>query len=148
MTASIRRKVVLSAPREVVWQQIATAAGLTEWMYPNDFVAKVGHHFEFRIPANPSVGFEGLVVSCEVLECSPPEILTFSWSAGGPVDNTKVIFRLESIPEGTCLHFEHSGFDLEHPFGKSALGGAKLGWEDLFKRLGTAVMTRHRGTYP
>ena len=36
--------------------------------------------------------------------------LVFSWSAGGPVVDTRVSFRLEPDGEGTRFLFEHSGF--------------------------------------
>jgi uncharacterized protein YndB with AHSA1/START domain len=135
VSESIQRKIVLPYSPEEVWQEIATDTGLAEWMYPNDFVAKVGHPFTFHVPPNPSIGFEGIEVRCEVLECIPPKLLVFSWSAGAPVENTRVSFRLEPIAEGTCLHLEHSGFDLDHPYGRSAMAGAKYGWDSMLERL-------------
>lgn len=142
MTERICRQLILPYPREEVWQEIATASGLAEWMYPNDFVAEVGHRFKFHVPANPSVNFDGLVVMCEVLECEPPHRLVFSWSAHAPVENTKVSFRLDAVAEGTCLQFEHSGFALDHPFGKKAFGGAKIGWEKMLNQLQTAIAVK------
>ena len=59
-------------PREQVWQAIATSTSLADWMYPNDFEPRVGHTFTFQVPGNPKVGFDGLTVYCEVLECDPP----------------------------------------------------------------------------
>jgi uncharacterized protein YndB with AHSA1/START domain len=135
MTDRVCRTIDLPYCPDVVWQEIATDSGLAQWMYPNDFIAKVGHRFTFDIPPNPSVGFEGLTVRCEVIECVPPSELVFTWSAGAPVENTKVSFRLEATEIGTRLHFEHSGFDLSHPFGKQAFGGAKFGWDRMIKRL-------------
>ncbi len=92
MTESIRRQVILKYPCETVWQEIATSAGLAAWMYPNDFVARIGHRFKFEVPANPSADFKGLTVECEVLECQPPQLLVFSWSVGGILENTQVRF--------------------------------------------------------
>src|SRR5436190_362828 len=83
----------------------------------------------FRVPGNPKLNFDGLTVRCEVLECDPPSRLAFSWSAGGPVENTRVTFRLEpdtAAGGGTRLLFEHAGFDLADPFGQQAFKGAEF----------------------
>ena len=135
MTHTIRKEMLMPQPREQVWRAIANRIALAEWMYPNDFEPRVGHHFTFRVPANPKVNFDGLVVRCEVLECEPPSRLGFSWSAGGPVDNTRVSYRLEPDGDGTRLVFEHSGFDVAQPWGEQALRGAEFGWGKMFKQL-------------
>lgn len=138
MAETIRREVVFPQPLEKVWRAIASSAALAEWMFPNDFEPRVGHHFTFRVPPNPKVNFDGLVVSCEVLECEPPDRLAFSWSAGG-LDNTRVSFRLEPDGNGTRLLFEHSGFDLSLPFGDQAFKGAEFGWAKMLKQLSAVV---------
>ena len=139
MTRTIRREILIPQPREQVWRAITDSATLAEWMFPNDFEPRVGHHFTFRVPANPKVGFDGIIVHCEVLECEPPSRLVFSWSAGGPVVDTRVSFRLEPEGEGTRLFFEHSGFDLAHPFGKQARKGAEFGWAKMLGQLATVA---------
>ena len=107
-------------------------------MFPNDFVPRVGHHFTFQVPPNPKVGFDGMVVRCEVLECQPPSRLAFSWSAGG-LEGTRVSFRLEPEGEGTRILFEHSGFDVSQPWGDQALRGAEFGWAKMLKKLPAVV---------
>jgi uncharacterized protein YndB with AHSA1/START domain len=139
MSKTIQREILIPQPREHVWQAITDSATLAEWMFPNDFEPRVGHHFTFRVPPNPKMNFDGLVVRCEVLECQPPNRLIFSWSAGAPVENTQVSFQLEPDGEGTRLHFEHSGFDVAHPFGEQAFKGAEFGWAKMFKQLADAV---------
>jgi uncharacterized protein YndB with AHSA1/START domain len=144
MTNTIQREILIPQPREQVWQAITDSARLAEWMFPNDFEPRVGHLFTFRVPGNPKMNFEGLVVRCEVLECEPPignagGRLVFSWSAGGPVENTRVSFRLESDGDGTRLHFEHSGFDVTQPWGEQAFKGAEFGWAKMLKQLATVV---------
>src|SRR5262249_46148273 len=128
MTKTIQREVLLPQAREEVWRAITDSTTLAEWMFPNDFEPCVGHRFTFQVPANPKMNFEGLTVRCEVIECEPPSRLVFSWSAGGPVENTQVSFRLEPDGAGTRLFFEHSGFDVSHPFGEQAVKGAEFGW--------------------
>ena len=139
MTNTIRREIPIPQPREQVWQAISDSAALAEWMFPNDFEPRVGHQFTFRVPANPKANFEGLIVRCEVLECDPPDRLVFSWSAGGPVENTRVSFQLEPDGDGTRLVFEHSGFDLSLPFGNQAFKGAEFGWAKMLGQLANVV---------
>jgi uncharacterized protein YndB with AHSA1/START domain len=131
--------MLIPQPREQVWQALTESATLAEWMYPNDFEPRVGHHFTFRVPPKPKLGFDGLVVRCEVLECNPPNRLAFSWSAGGPVVNTQVSFRLEPDGNDTRLFFEHSGFNLSEPWGEQAFRGAEHGWAKLLKQLSIVV---------
>jgi uncharacterized protein YndB with AHSA1/START domain len=138
----ILKEVHLPQPREQVWQAISTSAALAEWMYPNDFEPRVGHNFTFRVPPKPQVGFDGLTVHCEVLECDPPSRLVFSWAAGGPVTDTRVSFQLEPHGDGTRLLFEHSGFDLAHPFGPQALKGADYGWTSMLDQLTSLLASR------
>ena len=139
MTDSIRREVLIPQPREQVWRAITDSASLAEWMYPNDFEPRVGHHFAFRVPPNPKVGFDGLVVRCEVLECDAPSRLEFSWCVGGPVADTRVSFRLEPDGDGTRLFLEHSGFDVSQPDGEQAFRGAGFGWAKMLKQLAAVV---------
>jgi uncharacterized protein YndB with AHSA1/START domain len=147
MTNTIRREILIPQPREQVWRAITDSAVLAEWMFPNDFEPRVGHRFTFRVPGNPKMNFEGLTVRCEVLECQPPSAtaggrLAFSWSAGGPVENTRVSFQLEPDGEGTRILFEHGGFDVAQPFGEQAFRGAEFGWAKMFKQLAAVVAGR------
>jgi hypothetical protein len=50
-----------------------------------------------------------------------------------------VTFLLEPDVEGTRILFEHSGFDLAHPFGEQALRGAEFGWAKMLKQLADVV---------
>jgi uncharacterized protein YndB with AHSA1/START domain len=139
MNNTIQRELRIPQPREQVWRAITDSTTLAEWMFPNDFSPCVGHHFTFQVPPNPKANFDGLVVRCEVLECEPPNRLAFSWSAGGPVENTRVSFRLEPDGDGTRVLFEHSGFDVSQPFGEQALKGAEFGWAKMLKQLVAVV---------
>lgn len=147
MTKTIQREILIPQPPQQVWRAITDSATLAQWMFPNDFVPRVGHRFTFRVPGNPKVNFEGLTVNCEVLECDPPKMspgenatarLAFSWSAAGIVD-TRVSFRLEPDGDGTRLFFEHSGFDTSLPFGQQAFKGAEFGWAKMLKELVSIV---------
>jgi len=138
MTKTIQRELLIPQPPEQVWQALADSAMLAEWMFPNDFEPRVGHRFTFRVPPNPKVGFDGIIVHCEVLECEPPASLAFSWSAGGLVD-TRVSFQLEPHGDGTRVLFEHAGFDVSQPWGEQAFKGAEFGWIKMLKQLAAVV---------
>jgi len=135
MTRTIQREILIPQPPEQVWRAITDSATLAQWMFPNDFEPRVGHQFTFRVPGNPQLKFDGLVVRCEVLECEPPNRLVFSWSAGGAVENTRVSFRLESDGPGTRMFMEHAGFELSQAFGEQAFKGAEYGWTRMLKQL-------------
>lgn len=135
MNNTIHKEMLFPQAREQVWEAIANRQALAEWMYPNDFEPQVGQPFTFQVPPNPKVGFDGLTVRCEVLTCEPPSQLVFSWSVGGPVENTQVSFRLEAEGKGTRLYFEHSGFDLSQSGGDQAFKGAGYGWAKMLKQL-------------
>jgi uncharacterized protein YndB with AHSA1/START domain len=139
MSKTIRREISMPQPPEQVWRAIADRDALADWMFPNDFEPRVGHPFTFRVPPNPRQNFDGLVVQCEVLECDPPRRLVFSWSAGGPVVDTRVSFQLEPEAGGTRLDFEHSGFDFSHPRADQAFKGAEYGWAKMLGQLSTVV---------
>lgn len=92
-------------PPEQVWQALINTDAIGEWLMPNDFLPIVGHRFQFR--TKPAPGFDG-IVRCEVLEVSPPWRLVYTWIGGG-VD-TKLIWTLKEVPEGTSLTLDHTGF--------------------------------------
>jgi uncharacterized protein YndB with AHSA1/START domain len=147
VTHTIRKEILIPQPREQVWRALTDSSTLAEWMYPNDFEPRVGHEFVFRVPANPKVGFDGLIVRCAVLECEPPGSagdgrLVFSWSAGGSVENTRVSFQIQPDGNGTRVFLEHSGFELSESFGKQAFQGAEFGWAKLIKQLAATVAGR------
>lgn len=134
MTKRIQRELLISQPREQVWRALTDSKSLAEWMFPNDIEPRVGHRFTFQVPPNPKVGFDGLVVRCEVLECEPPEKLAFTWAAG-ELGDTQVSFRLEPDGEGTRLFFEHSGFDFSQGWKEQAIRGAEFGWAKMLGQL-------------
>jgi uncharacterized protein YndB with AHSA1/START domain len=90
---------------EQVWAALTNAEALATWLMPNDFELRIGHRFKFR--TKPAPGFDG-IVNCEVLEITHLERLVYSWVGGG-VD-TRVIWTLTAIPEGTRLQLDHIGF--------------------------------------
>ncbi|MFP4288946.1 MAG: SRPBCC family protein [Bacteroidales bacterium] len=107
MAKEIKIERVYSYPVEKVWKAVSTSEALAEWLMPNDFKLEKGYEFTFK--TKPQPGFDG-IVNCKVIDFEVPKKLQFTWQ-GGPIKTpTLVSFELEPIPEGTRLHFKHSGF--------------------------------------
>lgn len=128
MTRSIHRELRFPQPPEIVWRALASRDALAEWMYPNDFEARVGHRFTFQVPPKPQLP-TGLVVHCEVVTCAPPTELAFTWVVDEFL-NTRVSYRLQADGTGTLVRFEHSGFERE-----GAFEGAQYGWDLMHGQL-------------
>ncbi len=73
-----------------------------KWLMPNDFVAAVGHRFNFR--TRPIGDWDG-VVHCEVLDCDPPRLLRYSWK-GGADTNPEYGSKLDSVVTWTLTPVE------------------------------------------
>src|SRR5262245_36763390 len=137
MTKAIRRELKFAQPPEKVWRSLTASASHAEWMYPNDFEPRVGHHFTFRVPPKPQLK-DGLVVHCEVLKCVPPSELVFTWVVDEFL-NTRVSYRLEPDGTGTRVLFEHAGFEDE-----AALKGAEYGWNVMHGKAAKALALQGR----
>jgi uncharacterized protein YndB with AHSA1/START domain len=72
-----------------------------------------------------------------VLAVETERLLSYSF-APGTLDST-ITWRLEPENDGTRLHLEHSGFDLESPLGKKAFEGMGSGWPAVMKRIAPAI---------
>lgn len=135
MTNTIRRELKFPQSPEKVWGALTNSQTLAEWMYPNDFEPRVGHHFTFRVPPKAQRLPEGLIVRCEVLKCVPASELVFSWIVGPANElNTRVSYRLEADGTGTRVLFEHSGFEQNQAF-----KGAEYGWKMMHGKLASVL---------
>lgn len=106
MTKPIKITKVFDASVDDVWEALTNKELLSEWLMPCDFVAKVGHEFQFKTKS--AIGFSG-VIHCKVIAIKEKELLSYSWS-GGPLKDTVVVFRLSPQNGQTRLDLEHSGF--------------------------------------
>ena len=115
-----------------VWNAIATAEALENWLMPNDFRLEKGRDFTFR--TKPQPGFDGMV-KCTVIDYEIPSRLVYTWQGGPLKKPTTVSFELVQMENGTMLYFSHSGFDgfINQYIARFILG---KGWKDLlFKKI-------------
>ena len=67
----------------------------------------------------------------------PERLLRYSF-APGTLDST-ITWRLEPEGDGTRLHLEHAGFDLDSPLAKKAFEGMGGGWRAILERIAPAI---------
>jgi uncharacterized protein YndB with AHSA1/START domain len=113
-------------PNTAVWAALTIPELLARWWAPGDIAPTVGHRFTMDMGAWGQQ-------QCEVLEVKPGELIRFLFSEG-QLDTT-VTWRLEAVRDGTVLHFEHAGFNLDTPMGQQAFQGMGSGWPGLLARI-------------
>lgn len=113
-------------PSTEVWAALTTPELLSRWWAPGDIAPTVGHRFTM------DMGSWGQQ-QCEVLDVKPGELIRFLFSVG-QLDTT-VTWRLDAVEDGTVLHLEHAGFNLDTPMGQQAFQGMGNGWPGLLSRI-------------
>ena len=129
-TATTRSVVVerrMPHSLDKVWRALTQGPLLEDWLMSNDFEARVGHRFTFRMP--PMQGWNG-VTDCEVLSVEPQRELSYTWNASGAEAatgiKTIVKWTLEPVDGGVLVRMEQSGFREQD---QRNFMGAKYGWE-------------------
>jgi uncharacterized protein YndB with AHSA1/START domain len=113
-----------------VWQALTTPEIHPRWWAAGDVKPEVGHRFTL------DMGKFGQQ-PCEVLAVEPERLFSYLFAPG--LLNTTITWRLEPEAEGTLLHLEHSGFDLNSPMGKMAHDGMSTGWPQILARIDPAL---------
>jgi uncharacterized protein YndB with AHSA1/START domain len=138
MARKIRFEALYPFSPEDVWVVLTDPVALGEWLMPNNFLAVIGHRFQFR--TKPAPGFSG-IVECEVLELDAPRRLAFSW-AGGGID-TVVTFDLAPQGASTRMVMEQTGF--KGPRGLMVSTILKGGWGRMIEQRLPAAAARVTG---
>jgi uncharacterized protein YndB with AHSA1/START domain len=125
---------------EIVWKTLTTGELMGRWlgMMPTGFAAVKGTRFTYKTsPAGPWDG----TIHCEVLEVSPPTLLSYSWRGGhesnaayGSRLDTIVTLTLTRVVGGTRLRLVHSGFVKQK--NDSAFQNMSDGWKKVVGRIG------------
>jgi uncharacterized protein YndB with AHSA1/START domain len=84
-------------------------------------------------------------VNCVVLEVEPPHRVVYSWTGGGVV--TRLVWTLTTVPDGTHLQLDHTGFQGFRGLFVSMIPGKGWGSKILFQNL-PAFLDRWKGSDP
>src|ERR1700678_2325486 len=100
-------------PPEKVWRALTDPALVPLWTStgqggrPEGFKPEAGT--KFRFIGKPFPGWDG-IVRCEVLAVDEPRLLRYDWRNKESDEPTIVTNRLEEVPGGTRLTWDHIGF--------------------------------------
>jgi uncharacterized protein YndB with AHSA1/START domain len=137
-THAITVEKVLPYAADKIWRTLTTSDLLMKWLMPNDFVAAVGHRFNFR--TKPMGDWDG-VVHCEVLDCDPPRLLRYSWKGGADANpeygsklDSVVTWTLTPVEGGTQVRMVHDGFVF--PGNRYAFDMMSPGWGKIVDAIG------------
>jgi uncharacterized protein YndB with AHSA1/START domain len=137
-THAITVEKVLPYAADRIWRTLTASDLLVKWLMPNDFVAVVGHRFNFR--TRPIGDWDG-VVHCEVLDCDPPRLLRYSWKGGADTNpeygsklDSVVTWTLTTVEGGTQVRMVHDGFVF--PGNRYAFDMMSPGWGKIVDAIG------------
>ncbi|WP_076858747.1 SRPBCC family protein [Bradyrhizobium mercantei] len=137
-THAITVEKVLPYAADRIWRTLTTSDLLMKWLMPNDFVAAVGHRFNFR--TKPMGDWDG-VVHCQVLDCDPPRLLRYSWKGGADTNpdygsklDSVVTWTLTPVEGGTLVRMVHDGFVF--PGNRFAFDMMSPGWGKIVDAIG------------
>jgi uncharacterized protein YndB with AHSA1/START domain len=96
----VRKRIVLNASIQKVWQAVATKEGIAGWWMPNTFEPVIGR--EFTLHTGPFGDSR-----CIVTELDPPHRVGFDWD-----EDWHLVFELRELEDGkTEFTLIHSGWD-------------------------------------
>ncbi len=110
-------------PLSIVWKALTDPALVPLWTStgqggrPEGFKPEVGATFRFI--GKPFPGWDG-IVRCRVLDVDEPRLLRYDWRNKETDEPTVVTTRLEAVPGGTRVTWDHTGF--------RGVGGAFMAW--------------------
>ncbi|WP_179021721.1 SRPBCC family protein [Winogradskyella forsetii] len=105
MNNTITKEKVFQHPIDKVWNAITKAEELSTWFLKTNFKAEKGYHYTFSSEPNE----KGCTNIIGIVKEANPYTLIYTWIVEGTNVETTVTWKLETIPEGTKLHLEHSG---------------------------------------
>jgi uncharacterized protein YndB with AHSA1/START domain len=124
----IRMSEYINHPPTKVWRALTDPEIHAKWWAAGDVKPVIGHKFEL------DMGPWGMQ-ACEVIDVEIEKLLRYSFAL-----DTTITWTLEAEGEGTRLHLEHTGFDLDSPMAKKAFEGMGHGWPGVLKRIEPALV--------
>jgi uncharacterized protein YndB with AHSA1/START domain len=125
--AEIRQSTLIRAPREQVYDAIATAEGLDSWFTDG---SEIELHpggtlmFRWRNWGPDKVNQDSKAV---VVEVERPERFVFQWASDNPSYVTTIEIEFEEVEEGTVVRLREHGYH-DTPSGRRALMECAAGW--------------------
>jgi len=148
----IKRKVLLNAPRERVWEALTDAEQFGSWFG----IELAGKRFAAGQPIKAKItypGYEHVVWNAKIERIEPQTLFSFSWHPYA-VDNdanydvetpTLVEFTLEDHAEGILLRVVESGFDgIPVARRQKAFKKNSRGWDDQMTNIEDYLAKSHR----
>lgn len=128
--ATLRLDHFYAHPPSKVWRALTDPRILARWWAAGDIAPIVGHRFTL------DMGHWGQQ-PCQVLQVEPERLLVFSFT-----ESWTLTWRLVPEGNGTRLHLEHAGFDLNDRKARYAFETMGPGWRDeVLPRLAEALRT-------
>jgi uncharacterized protein YndB with AHSA1/START domain len=127
LNLEIRYAILVRAPRDRVYDGIATADGLDGWFTEGAEVdPRPGGHIRFRWR---DWGAERLTLEDggPILEARRPERFVFQWSPDNPSYRTTVQLDFENDQRGTIIRVMERGYQ-DTPSGRKAIMNCAAGW--------------------
>ncbi|WP_435413607.1 SRPBCC family protein [Psychroserpens mesophilus] len=105
MKDAITKEKVFNHPIDKVWNAISIAEEISTWFLKANFKAEKGYPYTFSSKSNE----KGCTTISGTIKEANPYVLVYTWIVANTEVETLVTWKLESVPEGTKLHLEHSG---------------------------------------
>ena len=125
--ATIRLSQFIHHPPAKAWKALTDPKLHAKCWAAGDVKAEVVHRFTL------DMGQWG-EQPCEVLAVEPERLSSYRFT-----EDWTITWRLEPERNGTRLHLEHTGFDLESPLGKTAFERMGKGWPHILERIGAVL---------
>jgi uncharacterized protein YndB with AHSA1/START domain len=114
----LKQSIEIDAPRERVFELVATPEGVAKWAPYTKFEPRVGGQYDFIKGEWHATG--------EITEIDPPRLVAYTWDwLNQPLGvRTEVRFELEERDGGTLLNLIHTGLPSEEQRQNHAHGWA------------------------
>jgi uncharacterized protein YndB with AHSA1/START domain len=131
--------IYIAATPEKVWEALTTAEYSRKYFsgFPVEFDLKVGGAFVMRAPDGSAH------ISGEVIECDPPNKLTFTFNLNWPaltekLGPTLVTYEIERVDDAVKLTLMQSH---DRPIDDDILSGGRAGWPAILSGLKSLLET-------